>query len=115
MVNKNRRKRHLHLRHRISGTPEKPRLCVRRSDRHIFAQLVNDSQNRVLAGASSLTPAIREKKLKRMEVSGEVGRVIASRAKELGIKKVVFDRAGCQYHGRVKAVADGAREGGLKF
>ena len=78
-------------------------------------QLVDDSQGRVLAGVSSLTPAIRNKKLGRMEACKEVGRMIAVRAKELRIGKVVFDRAGYRYHGRVKAVAEAAREGGLKF
>ncbi len=105
----------MHIRHRIAGVPERPRLHVKRSNRHVFAQLIDDSRDRVLAGVSSLTPSVRVKKLARMEVSTEVGRSIASRAKELGITKVVFDRAGYQYHGRVKAIADGAREGGLEF
>ena len=110
------KRRHLHIRKRIAGTTERPRLCVRRSNQHIFAQIVDDSRQRVLTGASSLSSAVREKKdLKRMAVSAEVGRLIAAQAKKLGIEQVVFDRSGYRYHGRVKAVAEGAREGGLRF
>lgn len=90
-------------------------MCVHRSNKGIFAQLVDDTRERVLAGVSTLTPAVREKKLKPMEASSEVGRQIAARAKTLGISKVAFDRAGFRYHGRVKAVAEAAREGGLDF
>ncbi len=115
MIRNPRKRRHLHIRKRVVGTAERPRLCVKRSNANMFAQLVDDSASRVLTGVSSLTPAIREKKLKRMEAAKEVGRLIAAKAKELGITAVVFDRAGYNYHGRVKAVADGAREGGLKF
>ena len=115
MIRNRRKRRHQHIRHRVSGTPERPRLCVHRSNKGIFTQLVDDTRERVLAGVSTLTPAVREKKLKPMEASSEVGRQIAARAKTLGINKVAFDRAGFRYHGRVKAVAEAARKGGLDF
>jgi len=99
----------------MAGTAVKPRLCVARSNRHISAQLVDDSAGKVVTGVSSLTPAVAEKKFKRIEAAKEVGKQIAEKAKSLGIKAVVFDRAGFRYHGRVKAVAEGAREGGLKL
>jgi large subunit ribosomal protein L18 len=103
------------IRRRIAGTPERPRLCVKRSNRSIYAMLVDDSQERVLTGVSSLVSEVRAKKLKRVAAAKEVGKLIAGKSQELGIKQVVFDRAGYRYHGRVKAVADGAREGGLEF
>ncbi|MDZ7270452.1 MAG: 50S ribosomal protein L18 [candidate division KSB1 bacterium] len=106
------------IRKRIYGTPERPRLVVFRSNRHIYAQLVDDTTHRVLTGVSSLTealrPALREAKSK-VEVAKVVGKGIADKAKALNISKVVFDRGGYLYHGRVKALADGAREGGLQF
>ena len=105
----------MHLRSRISGTAERPRLCVSRSNNNVAVQLVDDSKGRVLTGISSLSLPSGEKKLKRIEAAKEVGHQIAEKAKSLGIEKVVFDRAGYRYHGRVKAVADGARERGLKF
>ena len=106
-----RLKRHMRIRNKISGTPERPRLVVYRSLKHIYAQLVDDAQNRTLVTVSDakLTDGTKTAK------SAEVGRRLAERAKEAGITQVVFDRAGYQYHGRVKAVADGAREGGLEF
>lgn len=103
------------LRHRISGTTERPRLCVRRSNVHIYAMLIDDTRERVLTGVGSDAEQLRGKKMKKVEASKEVGKLIATKAKELGISKVVFDRAGYRFHGRVKAVADGAREGGLQF
>ena len=115
MIRETRQRRHLSIRRRISGTPERPRLCVKRSNRYIYAMLIDDSRNCVLTGISSQLAAVREQKLKRMAAAKEVGKLIAGKSKELGIKKVVFDRAGYRYHGRVKAVADGAREGGLEF
>ncbi len=115
MIRESRQRRHLSIRRRIAGTPERPRLCVKRSNRYIYAMLIDDSRNRVLTGISSLLAEVREKKLKRIEAAKEVGKLIAGRSRELGIKRVVFDRAGYRYHGRVKAVADGAREGGLEF
>ncbi len=115
MIRDRRKRRHLSLRRRIVGTQERPRLCVSRSNQHISAALVDDSRGRVLSTVTSLKKEIRDRKLKRTEASKEVGRLIAARAKELGIAQVVFDRGGYRYHGRVKAVAEGAREGGLKF
>ncbi len=108
-------RRHLSIRRRISGTPERPRLCVKRSNQYIYAQLIDDTTDKVITGVSSLTPELRDRKVKPTEMAFEVGKLIASKAKELGIKKVVFDRAGYRYHGRVKAVAEGARQGGLEF
>jgi large subunit ribosomal protein L18 len=104
-------RRHLRVRKKVTGTAERPRLVVFRSLKHITAQLVDDVAGRTLMTVSSS----QEDKGKKTEKSTAVGKRIASRAKEAGITKVVFDRAGYQYHGRVKAVADGAREGGLEF
>jgi len=115
MIRDTLKRRHLSLRRRVSGTPERPRLCVSRSNQQTCAVLVDDTRGRVLTTVSSLVSLVREKKLKRTAASKEVGRLIAAKAKELGITQVVFDRGGYQYHGRVKAVAEGAREGGLKF
>jgi large subunit ribosomal protein L18 len=103
------------IRRRTAGTTQRPRLCVKRSNNCIYAMLVDDTQHRVLTGVSSLVAEIREKKLKRTDAAREVGKLMAAKAKGMGVSKVVFDRAGYQYHGRVKAVADGAREGGLQF
>lgn len=115
MIKVSLKRRHLSLRHRVSGTPERPRLCVKRSNKYTYAVLVDDTKGRVLTGVSSLAASIREKKMKRADASKEVGRLIAEKAKELGVKEVVFDRGGYRYHGRVKAVAEGARQGGLVF
>jgi large subunit ribosomal protein L18 len=106
-----RARRHLRVRKKVSGTGERPRLVVFRSLKHIYAQLVDDDSNRTLMTVSDNTVA----EGKKTERSTEVGKMIAARAKEAGITRVVFDRAGYKYHGRVKAVADGAREGGLEF
>ncbi len=105
-----RARRHLRVRKTVVGTAEKPRLVVFRSLKHIYAQLVDDATQRTI-----LTVSDQKFDGKKIEKSAEVGRQVASRAKEAGITQVVFDRAGYQYHGRVKAVADGAREGGLEF
>jgi len=115
MIREARQRRHKSIRRRIAGTPERPRLCVKRSNRYIYAMLVDDRRNRVVTGVSSQIAVVREKKLKRTEAAKEVGKLIAGKSLELGIKQVVFDRAGYRYHGRVKAVAEGAREGGLEF
>jgi large subunit ribosomal protein L18 len=104
-------KRHLRVRNKISGTAERPRLVVFRSLKHIYAQLVDDTTHRTLATVSDL--GIEQGK--KGERASEVGKLIAERAKTAGITRVVFDRAGYRYHGRIKAVADGAREGGLEF
>jgi len=106
-----RYRRHLRVRKKVTGTAERPRLVVFRSLKHITAQLVDDVSRRTLMTVSS-TDLLSGKKT---EKSTEVGRRIAARAKDAGITRVVFDRAGYKYHGRVKAVADGAREGGLEF
>jgi large subunit ribosomal protein L18 len=105
-----RTRRHLRVRKKVQGTTERPRLVIFRSLKHIYAQLVDDVQQRTL-----LTVSDSKLDGKKIEKSAEVGRLVAGRAKEAGITSVVFDRAGYQYHGRVKAVADGAREGGLEF
>ena len=106
-----RHRRHLRVRKRVSGTAERPRLVIFRSLKHITAQIVDDVSRRTLMTVSS-TDMLTGKKT---DKSTEVGRRIAARAKDAGITKVVFDRAGYKYHGRVKAVADGARAGGLEF
>ena len=104
-------RRHLRVRNRVSGTAERPRLVVFRSLKHIYAQLVDDTANRTLATVSDL--GIEQGK--KGERATEVGKLIAERAKSAGVTRVVFDRAGYRYHGRIKAVADGARKGGLEF
>jgi large subunit ribosomal protein L18 len=106
-----RQRRHLRVRKKVTGTGERPRLVVFRSLKHIYAQLVDDVANRTLMTVSDQKVADGKKTAR----SVEVGKEIAARAKEAGITRVVFDRAGYKYHGRVKAVADGAREGGLEF
>jgi large subunit ribosomal protein L18 len=103
-------RRHLRVRKTVAGSPERPRLVVFRSLKHIYAQLVDD-----VSGKTLLTVSDSKLEGKKSEKSAEVGKLLASRAKEAGVTSVVFDRAGYQYHGRVKAVADGAREGGLEF
>jgi len=104
-------RRHLRVRKKVMGTAERPRLVIFRSLKHITAQLVDDVTRRTLATVSSTDLETGKKTQKSLEV----GKRIAARAKDAGITKVVFDRAGYKYHGRVKAVADGAREGGLEF
>lgn len=106
-----RQRRHLRVRKKIAGTAARPRLVVYRSLKHTYAQLVDDTANRTMLTVSSAALASGKK----TEKSTEVGKLIAARAKDAGITRVVFDRAGYKYHGRVKAVADGAREGGLEF
>jgi large subunit ribosomal protein L18 len=106
-----RYRRHLRVRKKVTGTAERPRLVVFRSLKHISVQLVDDVARRTIATVTSTTIEGGKK----TEKSTEVGKRIAAKAKDAGITKVVFDRAGYKYHGRVKAVADGAREGGLEF
>ena len=106
-----RYKRHLRVRNKVKGTAERPRLVVFRSLKHIYAQLVDDTAHRTLATVSDLGIEAGKKS----ERASEVGKLIAERAKTAGITRVVFDRAGYRYHGRIKAVADGARKGGLEF
>ncbi len=112
-----RERRHLRVRRRVQGTPERPRLAVFRSLKQIYAQVIDDLAGRTVAAASSLQKELRGKLegKKRLDAAKEVGRELARRALEKGVKAVVFDRGGRRYHGRVKAFADGAREGGLQF
>ena len=103
------------IRAKISGTAQKPRLSVFRSNGDIYVQLIDDDASKTLASASSRDKDIVAQKVNKVEKSKLVGAAIARKATELGLGDVVFDRGGYLYHGRVKAVADGAREGGLKF
>lgn len=115
--NKVRLRKHVRVRKKISGTPETPRLCVFRSSKHIYAQIIDDVNSTTLVAASTLDEALKGK-VKRTgnrEAAKEVGKLIGSKALEKGIKKVVFDRGGYLYHGRVKELADGVREAGLEF
>ena len=107
-------RRKMRERKRISGTAERPRLCVYRSNSEIYAQLIDDDKGIVITGCSSRRKEIDKSKTK-LEQSFETGKLIAKIALERGIKRVVFDRNGFKYHGRVKALAEGAREGGLEF
>ena len=109
------RRRHIRVRKRVNGTAERPRLVVTRSNRHIVAQVVNDKLGHTLVSASTLEASLRAADGKKVELSREVGKLIGERAKAAGITKVVFDRGGNKYHGRVAAVADGAREAGLEL
>lgn len=108
-------RRHRRVRKKVRGTLERPRLCVFRSLKHIYAQVIDDEGGRTLVAASSLSPEIRTAKGTKTEVARAVGRLIARKALEKGITRVVFDRGGYQYHGRVRALAEGAREAGLLF
>lgn len=127
MENK-RLKRHKRVRAKVKGTAKVPRLCVFRSNKHIYAQLIDDEKGKVLSSVRDLEikPAASPKGKQagppksegfggKLLIAHQVGKLIAERAIKAGIKKVVFDRAGYKYHGRVKALAEGAREGGLKF
>jgi len=110
-------RRHARVRKTVSGTPIRPRLCVFRTLNNIFAQVIDDTSGKTLVAASSLSKEIRDSSERRPKatVSKAVGVLLAQKAKALGIEEVKFDRGGYLYHGRVKALADGAREGGLKF
>src|SRR3979409_1510860 len=108
-----RQKIRYRIRHKISGTAEKPRLCVYRSNSEIYVQLIDDVTGKTLISASSQDKDLKAQKVTRLEKSKLVGAAIARKAADLGLSKVVFDRSGYLYHGRVKALADGAREGGL--
>jgi large subunit ribosomal protein L18 len=110
-----RYRRHLRVRKKVQGTPERPRLVVFRSSKHIYAQLVDDQRGVTLTGVADTSEGIAVEGKGKVARSFALGRLIAAKAKEKGIVKVVFDRGGYQYHGRVKAVADGARKGGLEF
>ena len=109
-----REKRHKRVRKKITGTQERPRLCVYKSNRYIYAQLIDDMKGHTLACASSIEEALQADNVN-CEISKKVGLLIGTRAVERGIKVVVFDRSGYRYHGNIKSLADGAREGGLEF
>jgi large subunit ribosomal protein L18 len=112
-----RERLHLRIRKKLSGRTERPRLAVFRSQAHIYAQIINDEDGKTLCAASTVDKDLRAKSKTGANVAAAkaVGALIATRAKEKGIELVVFDRGGFQYHGRVKALADAAREAGLKF
>jgi large subunit ribosomal protein L18 len=111
-----RRRRHARVRKLVRGTAERPRLAVFRSNRHITAQVIDDGTGRTLAAAGTVEPGLRSGgQTGNKEAAAAVGRLIADRAKAAGVTKVVFDRGGNLYHGRVAAVAEAAREGGLEF
>jgi large subunit ribosomal protein L18 len=110
-----RMRRQLRGRKKIFGAPERPRLVVTRSARHISVQVVDDTAGRTLASASSMEAALRTAAGDKSDKAKQVGGLVAERAKAVGVERVVFDRAGHKYHGRIAALADGAREGGLGF
>ena len=112
-----RGRRRARVRSRLRGTPERPRLSVFRSDKHVYAQVVVDSEGKTLLAVSTLSPELRAQLKKTTDVNAakQVGLLAARRCKEKGINRIVFDRNGFLYHGRVRAVAEGAREGGLEF
>ncbi|WP_396657392.1 50S ribosomal protein L18 [Microbacterium sp.] len=110
-----RSRRHARLRKKIVGTAERPRLVVTRSSRHVFVQLVDDSKGRTVASASTLEADLRALEGDKTAKARKVGELVAERAKAAGIEDVVFDRGGNRYAGRVAAIADGAREGGLNL
>jgi large subunit ribosomal protein L18 len=106
---------HKRIRARVAGTPERPRLAVFRSLNHIYAQVIDDQQGHTLVAAASTEKDLKKSKGGNVEGAKAIGKALAERAKEKGIKRVVFDRGGYLYHGRVKALADAAREAGLEF
>ncbi|AIK84266.1 50S ribosomal protein L18 [Corynebacterium glutamicum] len=110
-----RARRHFRIRKNLRGTPEAPRLVVHRSSRHMHVQIIDDVAGHTLAAASSIEAEVRATEGDKKAKGAKVGQLIAERAKAAGIEQVVFDRAGYKYHGRVAALADAAREGGLKF
>jgi large subunit ribosomal protein L18 len=110
-----RTRRHARVRKQVHGTPERPRLAVFRSNRHVVAQVIDDRAGRTLATASTLETDLRSGSTSNCEAAAKVGTLVAERAKAAGIDTVVFDRGGFRYHGRVAALADAAREAGLEF
>ncbi len=112
-----RERRQRRVRAKVAGTAGRPRLNVFRSSRHIFAQLIDDSKGHTLVAASTLDDTVRSnaKQWKKTEEAKAVGKLLAERALAMGLKQVVFDRGGYQYHGRIKSLAEGSREGGLEF
>jgi len=109
-----RRRRHVRVRKAVVGTSSRPRLAVFRSNRYLYAQVIDDKTGRTLAAASSQEAALRSKSLS-VETAAEIGKLVAERAKSAGVEAVVFDRGGFTYHGRIKALADAARASGLEF
>ena len=110
-----RRKRHARLRLRVAGSEARPRLAIFRSLNHIYAQVIDDTTGRTLAAASTVDKELKGSKATKSEEAAVVGRLVAQRAKAAGVERVVFDRAGFRYHGRIKSLADAAREAGLEF
>ena len=110
-----RQKRHERIRLHTVGTPSRPRLAVFRSLNHIYAQVIDDSTGRTLAAASTLEPELRGSRQTKTEEAKIVGRLVAERARSAGVERVVFDRAGFRYHGRITSLAAAAREAGLEF
>ena len=112
-----RARRHRRVRGKVNGTQERPRLVVHRSLNHVEGQVVDDVAGRTLVGLSTLDAALRERRsdLTKTEASHAAGKALAEKAREMGVTRVVFDRGGYLYHGRIKAFAEGAREGGLEF
>jgi large subunit ribosomal protein L18 len=110
-----RKRRHTRVRKRVTGTPARPRLVVSRSSRHLFVQVVDDSAGTTLASASTMEADLRAFDGDKSAKAKKVGELLAERAKSAGVETVVFDRGGNKYHGRVAALAEGAREGGLAF
>ncbi len=110
-----RKRRHIRVRKKVSGSAERPRLVVTRSARHMFVQVVDDNAGHTIASASTMEPDMRSLTGDKTAKARKVGQLLAERAKGAGIETVVFDRGGNKYHGRVAALAEGAREGGLVF
>ena len=110
-----RQKRHERIRLHLEGTSERPRLAVFRSLKHIYAQVIDDASGRTVAAASTIEKELRGSSSTKVEEARVVGRLVAERAKAAGVERVVFDRSGFKYHGRVKSLADAAREAGLEF
>jgi large subunit ribosomal protein L18 len=112
-----RKRRHLRVRKKVTGTPEKPRLAVFRSEKHIYAQIIDDASKKTLCSSSTIAKNLKGSIAKTwdVEAAAKVGEDLAKKALDAGIEAVVFDRGGFKYHGRVKALADGARKAGLKF
>jgi len=110
-----RERRHRRVRKKVRGTAERPRLAVFRSNAHIYAQVIDDVSGRTLAAAGTAEPALKDSSGGNITAATKVGGLVAERAKAAGVTKVVFDRGGFRYHGRVAALADAAREGGLEF
>ena len=110
-----RRRRKAHIRKKVEGSQARPRLSVYRSLNHIYAQVIDDMSGKTIAAASTLSPELKDGKVKKRELAKEVGKLVAKKCQEKQIAAVVFDRNGFMYHGRIAAVAEGAREGGLKF